>query len=81
VHTSTTLTLSAAKVAFGHEQAERLSVQVTAATGASPTGQVAINAGATPDLHRHPRQRQGIMHPDRQQASRRHPPAHWHLQR
>jgi hypothetical protein len=47
VHTSTTLTLSAAKVAFGHEQAERLSVQVTAATGASPTGQVAINAGAT----------------------------------
>jgi hypothetical protein len=47
VHTSTTLTLSAAKVTFGHEQAERLSVQVTAATGASPTGQVAIKAGAT----------------------------------
>ena len=47
VHTSTALTLSAAKVTFGHEQAERLSVQVTAATGASPTGQVAIKAGAT----------------------------------
>lgn len=47
VHTSTALTLSAAKVAFGHEQAERLSVQVTAATGASPTGQVAIRTGAT----------------------------------
>jgi hypothetical protein len=47
VHTSTTLALSAAKVAFGHEQAERLSVQVTAATGASPTGQVAIKAGTS----------------------------------
>ena len=47
VHTSTTLALSAAKVIFGHEQAERLSVQVTAATGASPTGQVAIKAGTT----------------------------------
>jgi len=43
----TTLTLSAAKVTFGHEQAEHLSVQVTATTGSSPTGQVTISTGST----------------------------------
>lgn len=42
---TTILTLSAARVTFGHEQAERLSVQVTAATASSPTGQVAVSAG------------------------------------
>jgi len=45
--TQISLALPTAEVTFGHEQAERLSVQVTAATGASPTGQVVINAGAT----------------------------------
>ena len=44
--TVTTLTLSTAKVTFGHEQAERLSIQVTA-TGSTPTGQVAVSAGST----------------------------------
>jgi hypothetical protein len=44
---TTTLTLSAAKATFGHEQAERLSVQVTATGSSSPTGQVAIKAGST----------------------------------
>jgi hypothetical protein len=43
---TTILTLSAAKVPFGHEQAERLSVQVMGTAG-SPTGQVAIRAGST----------------------------------
>jgi len=45
--TTTLLTLSAAKVAVGHEQAERLSVQVKATTGSSPTGHVVIKAGTT----------------------------------
>jgi Bacterial Ig-like domain (group 3) len=41
-----TLSLSAPRATFGHEQAERLSVQVTATTGSSPTGQVAVTAGS-----------------------------------
>jgi Bacterial Ig-like domain (group 3) len=45
--TVTTLTLSTAKVTFGHEQAERLSIQVTATAGSTPTGQVAVSAGST----------------------------------
>jgi Bacterial Ig-like domain (group 3) len=43
--TSTTMALSAASVVYGHEQAERVSVNVDAAFGAAPTGTVAIKAG------------------------------------
>ena len=43
--TSTTLTLSAPRATFGHEQAERLSVHVTADSG-TPAGQVTIKAGS-----------------------------------
>lgn len=43
---TTALTLSAARVTFGQEQTEHLSVQVTATSG-SPTGQVTIKAGST----------------------------------
>ncbi len=41
------MALSATQVTVGHEQAERLSVQVTATTGSSPTGHVVIKAGTT----------------------------------
>jgi len=41
---TTSLTLSAARVPFGHEQAERLSVQVTGTAG-TPGGQAAIKEG------------------------------------
>lgn len=47
--TSTALTLSAARVAFGHEQTERLTVTVTGPDGIAgdtPTGQVTITAGS-----------------------------------
>jgi hypothetical protein len=42
--TSTRLSLSAAKARFGHEQAERLTVTVTARTGGTPGGTVAVTA-------------------------------------
>jgi hypothetical protein len=44
--TSTGLALSATRVPFGHEQAERLTVTVTGPVGDTPTGQVTITAGA-----------------------------------
>ena len=48
VPTSTTLALSAAKATFGHEQAERLSVQVSPQSGGgTPAGKVTIKAGST----------------------------------
>ena len=46
VATSTTLALSAAKATFGHEQAERLSVQVNAQSGI-PAGKVTVKTGST----------------------------------
>jgi hypothetical protein len=46
--TSPTLTLSPATVTYGQEQAERLSVKVTALHGGTPTGTVAVKSnGAT----------------------------------
>jgi hypothetical protein len=43
--TTTTLTLSPAKVSYGSEHAGRLSVQVTAAHGGTPTGTVKVTSG------------------------------------
>jgi hypothetical protein len=43
--TSTVLSLSAAKVTYGKEQAERVSVTVSATTGATPSGTVTVKAG------------------------------------
>jgi len=45
--TSSVLALSAAKVTYGNEQAERVSVNVSAASGATPSGTVRVNAGTT----------------------------------
>jgi hypothetical protein len=45
--TSTVLTLSAAKAKAGHEQSERLSVQVTPSVTGTPAGKVTIKAGST----------------------------------
>jgi hypothetical protein len=44
--TATSLTLSAAKIRFGHEQAERISVKVTPRTGGTPGGKVTVKAGS-----------------------------------
>jgi hypothetical protein len=43
--TVTALTLSAAKIKYGHDQAETLSVTVKARTGGTPGGQVTVVAG------------------------------------
>jgi len=45
--TSSVLALSAAKVTYGKEEAERVSVTVSAETGATPSGTVTVNAGTT----------------------------------
>jgi hypothetical protein len=45
--TSTVLTLSAAKAKAGHEQSERLSVQVKPSLSGTPAGKVTIKAGST----------------------------------
>ena len=45
--TATTMTLSAASVVYGHEQAERVSVNVDDVFGSVPTGAVTIKAGNT----------------------------------
>src|SRR5262249_36302575 len=45
--TTTSLALSAAKVRAGHEQSERLSVQVRPKFSGAPAGKVTIRAGAT----------------------------------
>ena len=45
--TSTTMALSAASVGYGHEQAERVSVNVDDVFGSVPTGAVTIKAGNT----------------------------------
>jgi len=42
--TATGLTLSAAKVKFGHEQAEKISVKVSPRTGGTPGGRVTVTA-------------------------------------
>jgi hypothetical protein len=44
--TSTALSLSSAKVTYGHEQSERLSVSVRARYSGIPAGTVAVKAGA-----------------------------------
>src|SRR5439155_23563732 len=44
--TRTSLPLSAARIRFGHEQTEKLSVRVTPARGGTPTGKVTITAGS-----------------------------------
>jgi hypothetical protein len=44
--TRTSLSLSAARVRFGHEQTEKLSVRVTPARGGTPTGKVIVKAGS-----------------------------------
>jgi Bacterial Ig-like domain (group 3) len=44
--TATTASLSARRVTYGDEQAERVSAAVTAQTGALPAGQVAVKAGS-----------------------------------
>lgn len=41
------LTLSAAKVVFGHEQGERLTVKVSPQRGGTPTGTVTVRSGST----------------------------------
>jgi hypothetical protein len=45
--TTTSLTLSADRIAVGGEQAELFTVQVTPATSGTPTGNVTVKAGAT----------------------------------
>src|SRR6185312_3089608 len=44
--TSTTLTLSAARIKLGHEQAEHLTVQVRPQTSGVPAGKVTIKTGS-----------------------------------
>ena len=44
--TATSLTLSAARVKVGHEQAEHLSVKVTPRGGGTPTGKITVKAGS-----------------------------------
>jgi Bacterial Ig-like domain (group 3) len=44
--TSTTLSLSATRVSYGHEQAERLSVRARAKYSGTPTGKVIVKSGA-----------------------------------
>ena len=44
--TTTTLKLSAARVKFGHEQSEKLSVKVKPRTGGTPSGKVTVAAGS-----------------------------------
>jgi Bacterial Ig-like domain (group 3) len=44
--TATSLALSAAKIRFGHEQAEKISVKVTGRTGGTPGGKVTLKAGS-----------------------------------
>jgi hypothetical protein len=44
--TATALGLKAAKVKFGREQAERISVKVTSRTGGTPGGKVTVKAGS-----------------------------------
>jgi hypothetical protein len=44
--TTTVLALSAAKIQFGHEQAERVSVKITPRTGGTPGGKVTVTAGS-----------------------------------
>jgi hypothetical protein len=44
--TATSLALSAAKIRFGHEQAEKISVKVTGRTGGTPGGKVTVKAGS-----------------------------------
>jgi hypothetical protein len=44
---STSLALSAAKIKVGHEQTEKLSVQVKPKFSGTPTGKVTVKAGAT----------------------------------
>jgi hypothetical protein len=44
--TATSLSLSAAKIRFGHEQAERVAVKVTPRTGGTPGGKVTVKAGS-----------------------------------
>lgn len=43
--TRTSLSLSRARIRFGHEQAERLSVTVTGRTGGTPGGKVTVTTG------------------------------------
>jgi hypothetical protein len=43
--TATSLSLAAARIRFGHEQAERLTVKVTSRTGGTPGGKVTVTAG------------------------------------
>jgi hypothetical protein len=45
--TSSVLALSGAKVTYGDEQAERVSVTVSAETSATPSGTVTVNSGTT----------------------------------
>jgi Bacterial Ig-like domain (group 3) len=45
--TATTMALSATSVVYGHEQAERVSVNVDDVFGSVPTGMVTIKAGST----------------------------------
>jgi Bacterial Ig-like domain (group 3) len=44
--TKTVVSLSAGKITFGHEQAERISVKVKPRTSGTPTGKVTIKAGS-----------------------------------
>ena len=44
--TSTSLSLAAAKVTYGHEQSAKLSVTVTPEAGGIPTGKVTVKAGS-----------------------------------
>ena len=43
--TATSLSLGAAKIRFGHEQADRLTVKVTSRTDGTPGGKVTVKAG------------------------------------
>jgi hypothetical protein len=45
--TATAVTMSAAKVSYGDEQAERISVRVTAGSAGTPAGTVTVKSGAT----------------------------------
>ena len=42
-----TLTLSAAKVTYGHERSERLTVKVTGQYAGTPGGKVTVKSGKT----------------------------------
>jgi hypothetical protein len=68
-----TLSLSAAKVTYGHEQSERLTVKVTGQYAGTPGGKVTVKSGTTTVCTITLASGKGSCTPGRQETPRRHP--------